>query len=360
MIDRFFRRAPGIDEGVARLARYDYPAPVLTGFTAYLQRTPSEQLDHLQPGDVALALGLDEHATLELLVAAVHEGVCNLYWTAHCAHCDGQTQEWAHLNQARAATYCPMCQVASDTELDRTLKVRFALSPRYRGPRRRGRGAPAPAEPVMMLTGLDMLNMQVFRDLLQQEVLAVDESLLVTRVALLFSDLRGSTALYARRGDPVAYRLVRDHYELIRRQVRAARGAVVKTVGDGVMATFPDAAAALRAGLAMQEDLTRFNRERRLMGDDALLLKLGVHTGSCLSVNLNGRMDYFGTAVNIASRVEGLAQGADLVATGAVLGEPAAREVIAAAQARGATLQEFTAELRGIAEPVPVTRMTLP
>src|SRR5262249_38967458 len=167
---------------------------------------------------------------------------------------------------------------------------------------------PSDAQP----SGLDLLNLQAFRDLLVDQVIPVDESLVVTRIAFLFSDLRGSTALYARKGDPAAYRLVREHYALITRAVKTERGAVVKTAGDGVMASFADPAAGLRAGLTIQRHLAAFNQDRGLRGDDALLLKLGLHAGPCLSVNLNGRMDYFGTAVNLAARIEALAQGADV------------------------------------------------
>jgi class 3 adenylate cyclase len=177
-------------------------------------------------------------------------------------------------------------------------------------------------------------------------------------VALLFSDLRGSTALYARKGDPVAFGLVREHYGLIAAQVRAARGAVVKMVGDGMMASFADPAAALRASLAIQQDLARFNQRRGLRGDDALQLKLGLHAGACLSVNLNGRMDYFGTAVNIAARVEGLATGDDVVTTAAVLAEAGARQVLDEARRAGAQVSEFATTLRGLEEPVQVVRIT--
>ncbi|HMA34169.1 MAG TPA: adenylate/guanylate cyclase domain-containing protein [Chloroflexia bacterium] len=359
MINRFLRRGPDVDEAVARLARYNYDPELLTRLSTYLQTTPSPSLDHVEPAELERALGLGEQATLEVLVAAVHEGLFDLYWSAHCAHCGDQNQEWAHLTQARPQTYCAGCQAHTDTVVDRTLRVRFALNSRYRAggsvPPAAPPANPAPAE---QLSGLDLLNVQAFHDLLVDEILPVNESLLVTHVSLLFSDLRGSTALYAQKGDPIAYSLVREHYGLVRRHVNAQRGAVVKTVGDGVMASFGDPAAGVRAALAIQGDLAGFNADHGLQGPDALRLKLGLHTGPCLSVNLNGRMDYFGTAVNIASRVEGLADGGDLVVTTAVVRESAARAVIDEARQQGAQIDEFTATLRGIDEPVGVLRIT--
>jgi class 3 adenylate cyclase len=362
MINPFLRREPGIAEAIARLGKYAYAPELLSRLATYLRGLPAPQLDHIPPTDLGHALGLDEQATLELLVTAVHEGLCDLYWTAHCAQCNKTAGEWAHLAGARHETDCAGCGTRLELTLDQNLHVRFALNRRYRTGRL-SVPAPARAQPLITpvagtVTGLDLLSLQVFRDLLAGEVLLPDESLRVTRVALLFSDLRGSTALYARKGDPVAFGLVREHYGVIAAQVRAARGAVVKMVGDGMMASFADPAAGLRACLAIQQDLARFNQRRGLQGNDALQLKLGLHAGACLSVNLNGRMDYFGTAVNIAARVEGLATGDDVVTTAAVLAEAGARQVLDEARRAGAQVSEFATTLRGLEEAVQVVRIT--
>jgi class 3 adenylate cyclase len=362
MINQFLRRGPGIAEAIARLGKYQYAPELLSRLATYLRSLPAPQLDHIPPTDLGHALGLDEQATLELLVAAVHEGLCDLYWTAHCAQCNQTAGEWAHLAGAQHETDCAGCGARVELTLDQNLHVRFALNRRYRTGRLSVPAATG-SNPLITpvgtpLTGLDLLSLQVFRDLLAGEVLLPNESLRVTRIAILFSDLRGSTALYARKGDPVAFGLVREHYALIAAQVRAARGAVVKMVGDGMMASFADPAAGLRASLAIQQDLARFNQTRGLRGNDALQLKLGLHAGSCLSVNLNGRMDYFGTAVNIAARVEGLATGDDVVTTAAVLAEASARQVLEEARRNGAQVSEFATSLRGLEEAVQVVRIT--
>ena len=115
----------------------------------------------------------------------------------------------------------------------------------------------------------------------------------------LFTDLKGSTELYERVGDLVAYDLVRAHFRVLHEIVAAESGAVVKTIGDAVMATFPTPDRAMAAALKMREAL------KNLKGD--LLLKIGIHEGPCLAVSLNDRQDYFGRTVNIAARVQGLA-----------------------------------------------------
>ena len=110
----------------------------------------------------------------------------------------------------------------------------------------------------------------------------------------------------------------------------------------------------------MQRGITAFNRRNNLADDEALLLKLGIHAGPCIAVTMNGRVDYFGSAVNIASRVEGLSTGGDLILTDALRDDPDAARIIAQTTEAGGDLVSSTARLRGLAEPVPVHRLTLP
>ena len=85
--------------------------------------------------------------------------------------------------------------------------------------------------------------------------------------------------------------------------ISSEAGAVVKTIGDAVMATFVKPEQALAAGLRMRAAMDTLNEQR---GKKDLVLKIGIHEGPCLAVMLNERQDYFGQTVNIASRVQGL------------------------------------------------------
>ena len=154
------------------------------------------------------------------------------------------------------------------------------------------------------LTAKRLLTNQTFRDLFRTDTLDVDQRLKITSLTFLFTDLKGSTALYERVGDLVAYDLVREHFHVLYDVVRAEAGAVVKTIGDAVMATFSTPDRALAAALRMREEMARINTERR---NEDLLLKIGIHEGPCLAVRLNDTQDYFGQTVNMASRVQGLA-----------------------------------------------------
>jgi class 3 adenylate cyclase len=198
------------------------------------------------------------------------------------------------------------------------------------------------------LTAKRLLTNQTFRDIYRTDTLDVDQRLKITSLTFLFTDLRGSTHLYERVGDLAAFDLVRAHFEVLNEIVAGEAGAVVKTIGDAVMATFPTPDRALSAALRMRDAMRRLNAER---GREDLLLKIGIHVGPCLAVTLNDRQDYFGQTVNIASRVQDLADAQAILCTGAVVEDEAASSTLARA---GIAPVARPATLRGIEQDVSV------
>jgi class 3 adenylate cyclase len=198
------------------------------------------------------------------------------------------------------------------------------------------------------LTAKRLLTNQTFRDIYRTDTLDLDQRLKITSLTFLFTDLKGSTELYQRVGDLVAFDMVRAHFHVLNEIVAAEAGAVVKTIGDAVMATFPTPDRAVAAALRIREAMGTLNAER---GGEDLLLKIGIHEGPCLAVVLNDRQDYFGQTVNIASRVQGLAASRAIYATGTVVGHPQTANLLAASGVRPVAQHR---ELRGIPEAVPV------
>ena len=169
------------------------------------------------------------------------------------------------------------------------------------------------------VTAAQVTALQDFRDLFSSEVLAPDEQFEVRYLSFMFTDLRSSTALYRGRGDAPAFAMVRDHFQVLSECVAKHHGAVVKTMGDSIMAVFREPGDAVAAGF----DIHRaFNSEGS--GDLGLVLKIAVHSGPCIAVNLNGCMDYFGTTVNTAVRLESHSLGGDVVAHADLLEDPVA------------------------------------
>jgi class 3 adenylate cyclase len=199
------------------------------------------------------------------------------------------------------------------------------------------------------LSGAELLSNQTFLDLFESETIVAGEGLGVKRLALLFTDLQGSTALYERIGDMKAFDLVRQHFGELRDVIVRNSGALVKTIGDAVMAGFVDPLDALRAALEMRARLAAFNHGA---GEDQIVLKIGLHFGACLAVTLNDRLDYFGQTVNIAARVQALAHADEIVVTDDVMSAAGASDLV-----QGLDVEATGVELRGVAGEIRVYRL---
>ena len=136
---------------------------------------------------------------------------------------------------------------------------------------------------------------------------------------------------------------MREHFRVLNEIVASEAGAVVKTIGDAVMATFPSPDRALAAALRMRASV-------RAIKDD-LLIKIGIHEGPCLAVTLNDRLDYFGQTVNIAARVQGLAHERAIFATKPVVEHPQVARMLATGNL---VATEQLAALRGVADKMAV------
>ena len=161
-----------------------------------------------------------------------------------------------------------------------------------------------------ILTAARVTNWQEFRDLFAKEVISPNEQVTVGSQIVLFTDLRGSTAMYCGFGDAPAYSLVRDHFHVLEESIKPNHGTIVKTLGDAVMAVFSQVDEALSAVRDMHRSLQCLNSGEA--GAPVLTLKSGLHVGPCLAVNANDRLDYFGTTVNLAARMVDCCHGGDV------------------------------------------------
>jgi class 3 adenylate cyclase len=161
------------------------------------------------------------------------------------------------------------------------------------------------------VTAHDLATMGEFRRMFSSDILKPSTPLRVASVAVLFSDLTGSTALYTSAGDAAAFRLVDDHFDLLRKVIEDQRGVVVKTMGDAIMEAFPDEGDAVQACIQCMKSFEAF-RVTHAYGKDTGL-KLGVFSGPCYVVTANGTLDYFGQTVNVASRLQHLAASGEII-----------------------------------------------
>jgi class 3 adenylate cyclase len=198
-------------------------------------------------------------------------------------------------------------------------------------------------------------SLQDFRDLFSSEMLSLTETFSIENLGFLFTDLKGSTEMYERLGDAQAFALVKEHFYIMERLVREHSGAIVKTIGDAVMAVFTYPQDALRTAVEMIEAFDNLETAAKLKNQ--IIVKVGVHHGPCIAVTLNERIDYFGTTVNIAARVQGLSDGRDVMATGAIFGESNAAEFL---RDRGWASEPFTTSLKGLKSSYQVHKLHAP
>jgi len=191
-----------------------------------------------------------------------------------------------------------------------------------------------------------------FRTIFSSELLKRGTPLKVARAAILFSDLTGSTALYTEVGDAAAFRLVDDHFDVLRAVIDAHEGVLVKTMGDAVLAAFTDAGQCARAAIDALERFEAFRGKAKhgnLVG-----LKLGLFAGACYVVTANGSLDYFGQTVNVASRVQHLAESGEIMMPRSVFDALDAND-----RDRVLEKEQLAARVRGVDAPLPLVRVGL-
>jgi serine/threonine protein kinase/class 3 adenylate cyclase len=165
----------------------------------------------------------------------------------------------------------------------------------------------------------------LFRELFPSEVLAPGRLISIATVTLLVTELDEIEALYAKVGDARAFALLHEHVRQATEAVTREAGAVVKAVGNGVLAAFAEPAAAVRAALALPAAVTAPDGTR-------LRVRAAVHRGAAMAATINDHLDYFGTTVTAALRLPNAVRGGELALSAAIAADP---QVAALLEGRG-------------------------
>ena len=198
------------------------------------------------------------------------------------------------------------------------------------------------------LRPVDLFNFQNFRDLFSQEALASDLKLEIGVQTILFTDLVGSTKFYEVEGDTVAFTEVKEHFNKAYATVLKHNGVIVKTIGDAVMAAFAHQVDAVKAAIELQRFFNDKNPATRLR------LRVTLNTGSCLAVNLNSNIDYFGNTVNLAAKIQSMAGAGEIAFTENVLNDPELQKLI---QDEKINLEKLEFEMKWAKRTIPLYRM---
>jgi eukaryotic-like serine/threonine-protein kinase len=190
------------------------------------------------------------------------------------------------------------------------------------------------------LTAARASALALFRELFPGEVLSPGQLVSVATVTLLVTGLDAAANLYRDLGDARAFALIHEHFRLLDERIRQEGGALVKTVGEGVVAAFGEPVAAVRTALDLQALLRRGENTR------GLWLRVGIHRGPAMAATLNGQLDYFGTTANLAVLLPDQVCGGELGLTQEVAGDP---QVAALLRSRGLSGELTAADLPGLA-----------
>lgn len=326
------------------------------------------ELFRINPIIYARQTGLSPVEAIDLFLHATRQGVFTMDWQVVCDACGGVVDSLNHLEGLHSEFTCTACSNHGPAMLDDIIRVTFSVAPQVRRiifhqpDRLTGRDLEAlistyHLDPVAdsdefrnsFLSGKRLLTTQTFRSLFRTELVSADEEIGVRDITIMFTDLKNSTEMYDKIGDPNAFYLVRQHFETLRSAVTRFEGATIKTIGDAVMATFMRPVDGLSAALDMLSGIDELNKSI----SHPLNLKIGIHRGHSIAVTLDERQDYFGQTVNIAARVQGLAGPGEIYVTQAMVSSPDVERIIR--DTCVATPGE--AALKGISEKVRVYKL---
>ncbi len=124
-------------------------------------------------------------------------------------------------------------------------------------------------------------------------------------MTIYFCDIESSTALNAKLGDATWLAMLGEHNAIVERETARQGGTVVKNLGDGFMAVFGSASAAVRASIEIQRVFAAWNES----AEHTMRMRIGLHTGEPVRQGA----DFFGSDVNFASRVASAADGDEIV-----------------------------------------------
>lgn len=170
-----------------------------------------------------------------------------------------------------------------------------------------------------------------------------------TRLSVYFGATRRSCCSYAERGDPAAFMEVKNHFGEVFPVVARHRGAVVKTIGDAVMAAFSDPLDAVKASRDIH---ACFPPGRK---DTGTRLRISLNSGPCIAVKLNTGVDYFGQTVNLAAKLQSLAESWQVAMSEAVLRAPGVASWL---EKESVELEDLSFSSKALREPLPVKRWT--
>ncbi|EMJ88984.1 adenylate/guanylate cyclase domain-containing protein [Leptospira meyeri] len=297
-----------------------------TTLVAFFDSSEPSDFFRINLKNLSEVTGVPFQDLLTIFLKLIDLGLFNLSWEYHCTHCNGIPGFKHNFSELKSEGECTLCEVSFRNTLDKNIEVTFTAHasfieiPEVVFSEAKESMMAAVKEkrlkmPEQFVSGLECLNNETFRELFGEQVLSVQESLAVETVSFLFTDIKGSTQMYSDLGDAKSYDIVREHFKILFAAIARNNGIVVKTIGDAVMGSFLKPIDSLNAALEAHREFA----SRQLSQVGYLKIKMGIHSGSAIVVNLNRSVDYFGNSVNLAARVQGSVEDHEISFTKRIL-----------------------------------------
>ncbi|WP_432962960.1 adenylate/guanylate cyclase domain-containing protein [Treponema sp. OMZ 840] len=280
-----------------------------------LDSFPDEKLFRIDTLALAAEFGLTKDEIIDIFIQGVYDGFFLLDWMYHCPVCGTIAAETLSINEAKSTDFCPACHGEFVNSLDDNIEVSFSAHPNIREipahikeAYKKQTDADVAAGNYLtwkkynVLRGIDLIQNNTYRELMSADVLISDQSLQIMKITVLFTDIKGSTQMYSDLGDARAFSLVREHFRILFDVIKEFGGVPVKTIGDAVMGAFVSPQKAVAATLEAQKRLIAHYASKP--ENEKIEVKIGVHSGAAIIVTLNNRLDYFGSTVNTAARIQ--------------------------------------------------------
>ncbi|NJK66633.1 MAG: adenylate/guanylate cyclase domain-containing protein [Microcoleus sp. CSU_2_2] len=290
----------------------------------------------------------------------VKAGVFDLHWDIHCPHCNMMVDEFKHLGDASEMSLCPMCEREFKIDLEQ-VEVTFSLNQEIDTLQQREVCDLPPLlhnevpdklpddeltleQLPLRLSGIQLLHHPDYKRLFGEQVISERERVKIRAITIMFTDITGSTRMYETLGDAKAYNIVRDHFEIFFESIERCGGKIIKTIGDAVMASFINNEQAIMAAADAVASFREYNSTRQQ--EEWIQVRIGIHRGTALLVNLNNSSDYFGSTVNKAARIQNLSKSDEVSFSEEVYND---RAFLTALKAAGVSeIQKRVEDLKGI------------
>jgi len=306
---------------------------------AFLTNVSDRVLFHIPLCEIGKAFDISREKILDIFIQGVYDGVFILDWIYHCPTCGHVAYEAPSLHQASSQNFCTVCNEVFDNTLDTNIEVCFSIHPRLKtldpiykmnyladiGKDIRN-GKYRTWDTPDAVRGVEIIQNNLYRELMSSEVFMGDQALPLTNITILFADVTNSTKLYSSLGDRKTFSLIKEYVRILSNTIEKCGGVPVKTVGGVVMGAFIDPLKVFHAAVKAQQQLIKHVQNKPI--NERLEMKIGLHSGPVLAVTLNNKLDYVGLAVNSTIDIKNTALANEIVISQVLFDNPSVKRSI--------------------------------